>query len=845
LNPEGPDLDRLTFYEIVKCTGGTTSYTGGDFSVSSIKFDSRENMKNTMFIAFVTEKDNGHKYISMALNKGAIAAVVSEDTVSEIPLIKVADTKKAYQDIARFYRGKFSIPAAAITGSNGKTTVKDMLTSVLSSKYKVLSTEKNFNNELGVPQTILKLDSSHDVAVVEMGMDHHGEIRTLTNIVKPDVAVITKIGTAHVGNLGGRRADVFKAKMEIIEGLKENGTLVLSGDDDLLSTVELEKHNVVFCGLSDDSRNLFYATDISQFWNGNEYGLMFLVHYKGNEYSCFLPVLGKHNVLNALLALAAGVQLNVDIENAVEALRSYSRSSMRLETAVIHGVKFIKDYYNASFESMKAALDTLAELETTGSRIAVLGDILELGEKSAELHKELAKYTAGRAERVFYVGSFGGAFITGRADACCYKTKEELNFALSSAILNRELSRDDIILIKGSNAMKMWEQYEFLRRLLEQGSAVSAQTRLLIDVDALKHNYAAIKHYVGDNVQVVPVLKADAYGTGAGLLANIYTDCNFFAVADIREAEELHSFMPNAKFLILYQPLIKEVDWIAERGAYVVISVGDADFVRALNEAADKANKNISVHIEIDTGMTRLGVLVDDCEELAKVISGCSNLTVEGIFTHYSSADMYAPEDLEYTAMQTEKFKKGISIVENILGNIPFKHACAGAAIFNPKTELFNMVRPGYILRGYYPCDEIKDKIVLKPALKYVTQVTQIKEFADGENVSVSYGRHFVTKRKTRLAEIPVGYSDGIMRKLSNAGAYVIKGQLAPIVGNVTMDYTMVDVTDIEPMVWVGDEVSIFDNVNMTIERMAELCETIGYEIITNIKDKADKVEIF
>jgi len=838
-------LYKLTFNEIANCTGGTTSYAGEDFFVPDIKFDTRENMKGVMFVAIDTEKDDGHNYIPMAAAKGAIAAIVSKDIASNIPLIKVADTEKAYQDIARFYRSKFSIPIVAVTGSNGKTTVKDMLTSVLSSKYNVLATEKNRNNELGVPQTILKLDDRHEVAVIEMGMSQHGEIRALTNIAKPDVAIITKIGTAHMGNLGGTRAGVFKAKMEIVEGLKENGTLVLCGDDDMLSGVKCDKHNVIFCGLTNDNRNILYATDISQFWDENKYGLTFMVHYNEKEYSCLLPVLGRHNAQNALLALMAGVQLDVPIEDAIEALRIYPRSSMRLETATIRGIKFIKDYYNASPESAQTALDTLAEFKTTGSRIAILGDLLELGEKSAEMHKELAQYTIGKAERVFYVGKFAGAFLSGRADAHCYETKEELNFALSSAILNRELSRDDIILIKGSNGMKMWEQYEFLRRLLEQGSAVSAQTRLLVDVDALKHNYAAIKHYVGDGVQVVPVLKADAYGTGAGLLANIYTDCNFFAVADLREAEELHVVMPNAKFLILYQPLSKEVDWIVERGGYVVVSVGDADFVRALNEAAAKANRNIFVHIEIDTGMTRLGVLVDDCEELAKIISRCSNLTVEGIFTHYSSADMYAPQDLEYTAMQTEKFKKAIGIVENILGNIPFKHACAGAAIFNPKAELFNMVRPGYILRGYYPCDEIKDKIVLKPALKYVTQVTQIKEFADGENVSVSYGRHFVTKGKTRLAEIPVGYSDGIMRKLSNAGAFVIKGQLAPIVGNVTMDYTMVDVTDIEPMVWVGDEVSIFDNVNMTIERMAELCETIGYEIITNIREKADKVEIF
>lgn len=472
----------------------------------------------------------------------------------------------------------------------------------------------------------------------------------------------------------------------------------------------------------------------------------------------------------------------------------------------------------------------------------VLGDLLELGEKSIEVHREIAEYTIGKIDTIYYVGKYCDSFLLGRPDANCFETKDALNFALSSAILNNEWKDGDIILIKGSNSARMWEQYEFIRKLLERGTIISAQTRLLVDVDALKYNYLAIKNYVGNDVQIMPVIKADAYGSGANLLANIYNDCNFFAVADLSEAEELHIVMPNAKFLILYQPFSQEVDWIVEHD-YVVTSVCDTAFAQKLDRAAIKANKKIKVHIEIDTGMGRLGVLIKDCEEFSKVMKKCSNLIVEGIYTHYSSADLYTKKDLEYTAKQTDDFKKAILIVESVLGTIKWKHACAGAAIFNPNAELFNMVRPGYILRGYYPCKEIREKIDLRPVLKYVTQVTQIKEYEIG--VSISYGRNFVTKRKTRLAEVPVGYSDGLMRNLSNKGAFVINGQLAPIVGNITMDYTMVDVTDINPMVWVGDEVAIFDNINMTIEHMAELCNTIGYEVITNIKNKADRIECF
>jgi alanine racemase len=448
----------------------------------------------------------------------------------------------------------------------------------------------------------------------------------------------------------------------------------------------------------------------------------------------------------------------------------------------------------------------------------------------------------GKADKVYYVGEHSGAFSDSRGDALCFSSKDELNSALTHAVREAELSEGDIILIKGSNGMRMWEQYELIHKLLERGSALSAQTRLLVDVDALKHNYIAVKNYVGPDVKVVPVLKADAYGSGVDLLSNIYSNCNFFAIADLLESEELHGVMPNAKFLVLYQPFIEEVDWIVERD-YIITTVCDADFVIALNNAAKKRDKKISVHIEIDTGMGRLGVPVRDCYEFAKKISPCENIIIEGIFTHYSSADMYGAEDLKFTEYQTTEFKKAIEIVEAILGEIPYKHACASAAIFNPKAELFNMVRPGYILRGYYPCDEIKDKIELRPTLKLVAKVAKLKEFNPGEGIS--YGRRFITSRKTLIAEIPVGYSDGLMRKLSNRGAFVIRGRLAPIVGNITMDYTMVDVTDIYPKVSVGDDVAVFDNINMTIEEMARLCDTIGYEIITNIKSKADRIEAF
>jgi alanine racemase len=826
-------LEPLTFQEILTITKGFSEFHGANFSVSGFETDTRRDVLGKAFVAL----NDGAKYLRSAEKKGALLAVISAYSDVEagviLPLIRVENTLDAFQEIAAFWRGRFDIPLVALTGSNGKTTTKDMLTAILSAKYKTLATENNYNNHIGVPKTLLKLNNSYEAAVLELGMNHSGEIRSLAKIVKPTIAVITKIGSAHIGEVGSEE-EIFKAKMEITEGLINHSLLIVSEPDDKLSRLNsTEKYEVI--------RGKLRASDIKQYWTDAIPGISFVIHEGENKYPCELPVFGAHNVNNALLALTVGVILGIPLPEAIEELRSYTRSSMRLETAVLHNVKYIKDYYNSSPDSVKAALDTLSAFETDGRKIAILGEVTELGAYSAELHREIAEYSIGKADIVYFIGEDYNSFKSGRPDSkvadYCGK-KDELFAMIKDAI-----SENDIVLINGSNGMKMGEVFEFLRKRTESAApGAPPQTTLRVDVAALKHNYGEIKRYVGKNVEIMPVIKADGYGSSADIAASAFAGAKYFAVADLQEADKISHAIPNTKILIIYQPLPFEIDAIAERE--YLVSVGDADFLTALNLAAKKRRKIINIHIEVDTGMSRLGVLAKDCAAFAKVLRGCENIAVDGIFTHYSSADMYSPEDLEFTALQTAVFKRAIVEIEEILGReIPHKHACAGAAIFNPEAEIFNMVRPGYILYGYYPCEEIKEFISLKPALKLVTAISQIKEYPAGTNIS--YGRSFTASKTIRAAIVPIGYSDGIYRSLSNTGAFVVNGLLAPIIGKICMDYTIIDVTDISPEAKVGDEVAIFDNVNMTVERIAELCGTIGYEIISKLRDKADRIEVY
>ena len=365
-----------------------------------------------------------------------------------------------------------------------------------------------------------------------------------------------------------------------------------------------------------------------------------------------------------------------------------------------------------------------------------------------------------------------------------------------------------------------------------------------MDVNAIKYNFMQIKNAVGSAVEIMPMVKANAYGIGSDIIANLFSGCKYLAVADVKEAFSIKNVLPNANIVIIYQPSVEDIPEIV-RGEFIP-AVSDLDFAKKLNEEAKNSNKIIRVHEGFDTGHGRLGLNLPDISEFAKEILKLENIKVEGLFMHYSSADALEDSDIAFTKLQTKRFEQGIADFENIYGEVKYKHACAGAAIFNENAKHFNMVRPGYILYGYYPCDFLKEKVSLKPCLKFTSSILQIREVESG--TPISYNRRFTTGRKTRVATIGIGYSDGIFRSLfnkKNPGCFVINGQRAPIIGTICMDLTMVDITDIKGEVKVGDEVAIFDNINVTVDEMAEICGTIGYEIISRIAEKADRVETF
>ena len=453
----------LKLKDIIKNINAQCDYSG-ELEISGVSTDTRTIEKGDLFIALVGEKFNGHDYISVAEQNGAAAVICSQEVEANVPVLMVDDTLLAMHRLASYYRTLLDIKVVAITGSNGKTSTRDMTKTVLASKYKVYSTDKNYNNEIGLPKSVFQLDNSYDIAVLEMGMNHLGEISRLTNIAKPDVAIITNVGKAHIGNLGSQE-NILKAKLEILEGLNKDGLLILNGDDALLSTADTGDFKKQFTGIDNKNADIV-ASDINSDIDKTE----FSVKCGEQKAEGFIPVLGRYNVLNALEAMLCGVHFGIELKDAFKALEGYQKVSMRCESEEIGGIVFVKDYYNSSPDSARVALETLKSYSKNGKAVALLGGMLELGEFSEKEHENLGKMCVKNSiDFAYFVGDEFKAFKNGMKEKSKSFAKEEKAKMIEDIKAFAEtLEPGTAVLVKGSRGMKMEEVFEALKEHLSK-----------------------------------------------------------------------------------------------------------------------------------------------------------------------------------------------------------------------------------------------------------------------------------------------------------------------------------------------------------------------------------------
>jgi UDP-N-acetylmuramoyl-tripeptide--D-alanyl-D-alanine ligase len=464
-------MESLTLAQIAELAGGTLATGNRDATVSRVSTDSRTLQASDLFVPLRGENFDGHKFIGQAAERGAVGAMVEEKWKGSAPenfaLIRVADTLVGYQTLAANYRASLPLKVIAITGSNGKTSTKDFVAATLARKFRVTKTEGNFNNHVGLPQTMLAATREDQIAVWEIGMNHPGEIAALAKLAAPDVAIITNVGVAHIEFMGSREA-IAEEKGALAEAVAVNGTLVLNADDAFSESIaKRTSAKIILAGIENGS---IRASDISQHSTGSEFTILEGAHRCRAQ----LPVPGIHMVQNAMLAVAAGRVFGLSLEECAVGLASTPLTKARLQIREIDGIQFIDDSYNANPDSMKAALQTLMELDSDGRRIAVLGEMGELGAESERGHQEVGDAAAAlRIDELIAVGPIAAAIANAARKAGLKESVSVDSQKEAAELLENKAGAGDLILIKGSRLARMervLEEFAKRRRTEEVAS---------------------------------------------------------------------------------------------------------------------------------------------------------------------------------------------------------------------------------------------------------------------------------------------------------------------------------------------------------------------------------------
>ena len=458
-------MEYLTIKELILASEGQlVSKCNEETIVSNIVIDSRKAGKDSAFVAIVGENLDGHNFINLAINQGCKTIIKNKNNNvdienKEVNVIEVSDTEIALGDIAKFYKNKFKIPFIAVTGSVGKTTTRDMVYSTISAKYNSLKNVGNLNNQFGVPLTLFNLNKEHECAVIEMGMSGFNEIEYLANIVNPQIGIISNIGYSHVEHLGSRDG-IFKAKMEIATNFDENSLLIVNGDDDCLKTLKTKDLVYKLRTFGFDKDNDIYCKSYEM----DEESINFVAVINGKKEEFFIPTVGKHNIYNAMAAILVGLNLNMTIEEIKDGLKNFQCTKNRLDIIKKDKLTIIDSVYNASIDSMSAALNILGRYENR--RVAILGDMFEMGEFAEFGHRQVGKAALGNIDIMIAIGKDSEFIVKelkennmNENNLYHFETKEEAIENLDNIIKD-----DDVILVKASRGMNLEKVVEYLNK---------------------------------------------------------------------------------------------------------------------------------------------------------------------------------------------------------------------------------------------------------------------------------------------------------------------------------------------------------------------------------------------
>lgn len=796
-----------------------------DIIVNEIVTDSRQlsYAEEIAFVAIKGKNHDGHQFIGNLYQKGIKVFLVEKlpENISGYPeaaFILTENTISALQLMAAHKRKAFSSPVIAITGSAGKTIVKEWLADILSLTIPVIRSPRSYNSQIGVPLSVWKLDEKYKLGIFEAGISHMGEMEKLQRVIDPNIGVITNIGDAHRENFPDDRTKAAeKLKLFI-----NSSVIFYCSDYEIIrelidSDSNYRTKDLIAWSLKDVSASIFVQK--SQLQSGHT---AILLTYKGAEYNFDIPFQDRASVENAITVTSVCLYMGVDREVIASGLSALVSVPMRMEMkGGINNCQLIEDYYNSDPGSLGMALEYL-KAQNGRKTTLILSDFVQSGREEEDLYSEVA----GLLRKTGITRFIGiGRALSGNRRLF----RPEDSFFYSTDEFIRSLGLHDfsneIILLKGARIF----EFEKIGRVLEQQVH---QTVLEINLDAISHNLNEFRRYLDPDTKIMAMVKAFAYGSGSSEIASLleYHRVSYLAVAYADEGVDLRNSGVTLPVMVM-NPDPSAADVMIKYS--LEPELFSFSSFESFTSAADRHGLiGYPVHIKIDTGMHRLGFLPEEIDNLASKIKSMESIRVISVFSHLAGSEN--PDLDQFSKRQVEIFLKASSQIREATGYPFMRHILNSSGIIRMPQYQFEMVRPGI---GIYGAGNFEG-ISLKPAGRFKTRISQVKKIKMGE--PVGYGCADVSDTHRTIAILPVGYADGLNRKMGNRkGRLYIKGTKVSIIGNVCMDMCMVDITGLDAV--PGDEAEIFGE-NISINEIAEICQTIPYEILTSIPGRVKRV---
>lgn len=817
---------HLNFSQLEKITGGEALLFSADMAIESLLTDSRKLSirQGALFVAIKGDFHDGHDYIDKLYEDGIRQFLVEAgdktryNHLSGANVIKAQNSLEALQKITAFHRSRFRFPIIGITGSNGKTIVKEWLSQMLSGKLRVVKSPKSYNSQLGVPLSVWQLSDHYQVGVFEAGISKPGEMEKIEKVLRPTIAVFTNIGSAHDKGFTSQLQKIQeKAK------LFKNSQVVICCRD----------HEAVYKVLSAQTRppQKLFSWSKSQpadvlikdvYAHGNMTALE--LDFNDNRLFFKVPFHDPASLENIINCICVCLYLNFDKKLIQEGLMGLSQVSMRLALKQgINGCYLIDDTYNNDFAGLKIALDFLTQQNQKAKKTLILSDILEAGPDKPELYKKVAALVASKSiDRFIGIGPelkkharlFNGAATFYADKPTFFSTTQGDDF------------RDEVILIKGARRFALEEIVHFLQRKIHG-------TVMEINLDSITHNLNFYRNKLEASTKILVMIKAFAYGSGFLEIANLlqFHRVDYLGVAYPDEGVILRQNGITLPIMVMNpapESFGKLIEYNLEPEVYSL------KMTRFLAEFLRANGKSVKIHIKLETGMHRLGFDPGDLEALVAILKEYPEISIASIFSHLAGSE--GAEHDEFSQNQFKLFDQGASFIEQSLSVRAIKHILKSSGIIRFPDRHYDMVRLGIGLHGIGYNQEIQQE--LEPVASLKTTISQIREVKKGD--TIGYDRVGKADGTKKIATLAIGYADGFDRRFSNGkGVVWVNGQLAPVIGNVCMDMTMIDITGIEAR--EEDQVVIFGK-ELPLREIASKIGTIPYEILTKVSGRVKRV---